>query len=425
MGIMLNEAYPKVVAANRRHRMCFQLCGQDLETGTPEAKVQPMERYTVGHAPDYLSHHEDRYPWVPLTHQGDGLYCAEFDFAGEQRYSVKVRLGDNLFYAGYAYAVEPDLAALRPYKGDTHLHTNCSDGWESPFDTVCAYRAAGYNFIAITDHGRYYPSVDTRAEISGLTDAFHIMLGEEVHPKGGSYFHIVSLGARRAVSPVLEQQHDYVAAQIEAVMAERDLTALPDPYAAAFRTFVAAEIRRAGGVAVMAHPFWESGGEYNYQTEEFLYHWRSGDFDALELLAGCDDTGNGNNLQDILWNDLRAEGYRIPVVGASDAHVPRDRCDYDHFNHQFTLVLATGYDDLTRAIMEGRAVAVDRRDDKFFRCLGTYRYAKYARHLMREYYGPYTALAAVHAEALAARDKEALSAVEADIAAFDKKFYAV
>ena len=425
MGIQLTETYPKVVATNSRQTLYFSLCGSDLESGVPQVKVQPMEVHTVSHAPEYLSHQEDRYPWISLTPAGDGLYCAPIDFAGEQRYSVKVRLGDNVFYSGYVYGVDPDLAALRPYKGDTHLHTNCSDGWESPWDTICAYRAVGYDFVAITDHGRYYPSVDTQAQLAPLTDRFYVMPGEEVHPKGGSCFHIVSLDAGRGVSPVLEQQPEYVAAEVDKILAQRDLSALPDPWAAAFRTFVAREIRRAGGIAVMAHPYWECGGEYNYQTVEFLHHWRQGDFDALELLAGCDDTGNGNNLQEILWNDLRVEGCRIPVVGASDAHVPRDRCDYDHFNHQFTLVFATGYDDLSAGIMDGRAVAVDRRDDKFFRCLGPYRYAKYARFLMREYYPAYGALTVAHAAALAAQDTAALAAAEAQIDAFLAKFYAL
>jgi len=424
MGVILKKMYPKVVSANCRHTLHFHLDG-DVADSIPEVKIQPMEMHAVTHAPAYASSDETRYSWASLDRKGEGLYTAEYTFFGEQRYSVQLRLGEDVFYSGYLYAVDSDLAALRPYKGDTHLHTNCSDGWEPPFVTACAYRAAGYDFIAVTDHGRYYPSVDTRAELAALTDRFHVMLGEEVHPKGGSYFHIISLDARYSVSEILEQQPDYVAAEVDRILASRDLSALPDPWAAAFRIFVAAEIRRAGGVAVMAHPFWECGNEYNYQTAEFLYHWRSGDFDALELLAGNDGDGNGNNLQELLWNDLRAEGYRIPIVGASDAHVPRARCEFDHFNRQFTLVFATGYEDLRDGITQQRAVAVQRQDDRHFRCIGPYRYAKYARFLLREYYGPVTPLAAVHAAALEQRDGAAIATAEAALAAFERQFYEV
>jgi len=422
VGIRMLECYPGVVAAHRCTTLYFRFDG-DM-TALPEMKLQPMESY-VDHAPDYTSKCEGRYPWVALRDEGDGLYSAEASFEGEQRYSVRVRVGEEAVFYGYVYAVASDLAALRPYKGDTHLHTNRSDGWEEPFDTVCAYRAAGYDFVAITDHGRYYPSVDTRAELAPLTDRFHVMLGEEVHPKGGSYFHIISLDADRHVTEVFEQRPAYVQAEIQRILDTRDLSELPDPYAAAMRIFITSEIRAAGGIAVMAHPFWEIGDEYNMQTAEFFYHWRHGDFDALELLAGCDDTGNGNNLQELLWNDLRAEGLTIPIVGASDCHVPRCLCDYDHFNRQFTLVFAADTADLSTAIREQRAVAVNRASDKHFRCIGPYRYAKYARFLMAEYYPARAPLDAAHAEALAARDTAALAATEADLAAFDGKFFGI
>lgn len=423
MGVIVNESYPKVVSANRRHTLYFRLSG-DLPADV-EAKVQPMEVYGEGHAPNYTSHDPTRYGWVPLACQGGDLYAVEWDFAGEQRYTVRLRQGDEVFYYGYAYAVDPDLAALRPYKGDTHLHTNRSDGWDEPFDVAVAYRAAGYDFIAVTDHGRYYPWQELAAELAPLTKDFYVMPGEEVHPKGGSYFHIVSLNAKRHVTEVFEQRPEEAKAAIQAILDTRDLSHLPDPYAAAMRIFIASEIRKAGGVAVMAHPFWECGDEYNYQTGEFLYHLRQGDFDALELLAGCDNTGNGNNLQELLWNDLRAEGVRIPVVGCSDAHVARCVCDYDHFSRQFTLIFATGHDDLAQAILEHRSVAVDRQDDKHFRCIGDYRYAKYARFMMAEYYPYFTALCATHAEALKNRDLTALAAAEAAIADYREKFYEV
>ncbi len=424
MGVQVNEAYPKVVSAHQRHTLCFRLSG-DLPAQNLEVKVQPMEIYCVDHSPNYTSHDPSRYKWLPLTCKGDNLYAADVDFAGEQRYTVKLRQGEDIVYSGYAYAVDPDLAALRPYKGDTHLHTNRSDGWDEPFDVAVTYRAAGYDFIAVTDHGRYYPWQELAAEVAPLTNDFYIMPGEEVHPKGGSYFHIVSLNAQHHVTEVFEQRPEEAKTEIERIMQTRDLSHLPDPYAAAMRIFIASEIRKAGGVAVMAHPFWECGDEYNYQTCEFLYHLRQGDFDALELLAGCDNTGNGNNLQELLWHDLRAEGVCIPVVGCSDAHVARCGSDYDHFSHQFTLVFAAGHHDLAQAIIDHRSVAVDRQDDRHFRCIGDYRYAKYARFLMAEYYPAFTSLCERHAEALKNRDTNALTVVEAKIAKYRDTFYAV
>ena len=185
MGVLVNQAYPKVVAANRRHTLYFRLSG-DLPAEV-EIKVQPMETYAVNHAPDYLSHDPARYSWEPLVCKEDDLYTAEVDFAEEQRYSVRLRQGEEIFYYGYAYAVEPDLAALRPYKGDTHLHTNRSDGWDEPFDVACAYRAAGYDFIAVTDHGRYYPWQELAAELAFKTlNAFRSNCSEFINPFDGN-----------------------------------------------------------------------------------------------------------------------------------------------------------------------------------------------------------------------------------------------
>lgn len=416
------EIYPKVVASHRSHTIYFRIEGVAV---TPEVRLQPMEVYAISHAPDYWSHHGDRYPWVALSACGDGLYCADLTFGAEQRYSLRVQVGEEEIYSGYLYAVDPDLAALRPYKGDTHSHTNRSDGLDEPFTAACAYRAAGYDFVAITDHGRFYPSEELQADMAGLTQRFRVMHGEEVHPKGGSYFHIVSLNANRHVTEVFEQRPDYAAAEIDRILAENDLSACPDPRAAAIRLFIVDEIHRAGGFAVLAHPFWESGGEYNYQTVECLFHLRGGHFDALELFGGNDDTGNGNNLLELVWHDLQGEGYRIPIVGASDSHTTTIYGDYDHFSRQFSLIFAADYDGLLPAVVDGRSVAVRRESDKHFRCVGDYRYAKYARFLMAEYYPARHPLDVAHAEALAARDAAAIAAAEADLAAFDTKFYEV
>lgn len=426
MDAVKMECYPKVVPAKAVTTLHFRFNQFERWGGVPEAKMQPMEHYGVSHAPEYLSHHEDRYPWMPLTEVEEGHYVGDFPFAGEQRYSVKVRWGDRVCYAGFAYAVEPDLAALRPYKGDMHLHTSRSDGNHPPFETAIAYRKAGFDFIAITDHGRYAPSVEAQAEFAALTRLFYVMPGEEVHNRGGGYFHIVHLNGAHSVNAVLEQQPEYIRQQVEAILAEReDLAALPDPWAAAFRIAVAGECHRAGGLAVLTHPFWESGGEYNMQTEEFLRHCRRGDFDVMEVLCGCDDVGNGNNLQELLWQELRAEGVRMPVIGTSDAHVIVVCSGYDHFNEQFTLIFATGYDNLADAIMDHRSVAVERLNDRRFRCIGDYRYAKYARFLMGEYYPGYSALAALHGEALAQRDAVAIAAAEREIEAYNGAFYGI
>lgn len=47
----------------------------------------------------------------------------------------------------------------RWYKGNLHTHTTLSDGKQTPGERVAAYKAKGYDFLAITDHNVYasYP----------------------------------------------------------------------------------------------------------------------------------------------------------------------------------------------------------------------------------------------------------------------------
>ena len=110
MSFCAAEMYPMVVASHSRQTLYFRFYG---EGAAPEARLTPMEIYAVSHYPDYWSHHADRYPWVALTACGDGLWCADFDFAEEQRYCIKFRIGEEISWSHYLYAVDADLAALR------------------------------------------------------------------------------------------------------------------------------------------------------------------------------------------------------------------------------------------------------------------------------------------------------------------------
>ena len=120
---------------------------------------------------------------------------------------------------------------------------------------------------------------------------------------------------------------------------------------------------------------------------------------------------------------MMAEGYRIPVVGASDAH--RSVMGTGWFNRHFTIVFAKDAEEIPAAIKDERGVAVRRRDDVDFHTVGRYRYVKYARFLLREFYPTYTVYCEAHAKALAAGDKVELAEAERQIADFTARFFAV
>lgn len=67
-------------------------------------------------------------------------------------------------------------------KGNLHAHTNRSDGDSSPEDVIAWYRRAGYAFLAITDHNRFFDP--RRFEWLEGPD-FKLLQGEEITMTGG------------------------------------------------------------------------------------------------------------------------------------------------------------------------------------------------------------------------------------------------
>ena len=145
------------------------------------------------------------------------------------------------------------------------------------------------------------------------------------------------------------------------------------------------------------------------------------------MLAGCDRADVGNNLQQALWADLRAEGVTIPVVGASDCHDVR--LDDALFNRQFTLAFATDAEDIKAAIKQERAVAVLRRGEESHFVFGKFRYVKYARFILEEYAPMHDALAKKHADALVEAGNtdnqrtQSICDIEQAILAYEKEFF--
>ena len=417
------EFFPKVFLEGRKQKMYAKVRGVG-EQEKVLIKIQPMEIYEINHTPRYRIDEENRYSYVEMTAEGDGVYSCEYPFFGEQKYSVKVMLDGEVVFWTYLYSVAPDLATLRAYKGDAHLHSNRSDGVGSPFEVACDYRAAGFDFIAITDHHRYTPSLEGKEAVEKWTKTFRVFRGEEVHNRDMGYFHVVNFDGDYSVNEIVENQEEYVQNEVKKILAKVDIPdTIADKYDCAFRIFVAEEIQKSGGLAIMAHPYWDVYGEYHMPAATTEYLLKRGTFDAWELLAGDDRNGNGDNLQLALWGDLRAQGYKMPVVGASDAH---NRSVPDTlFNHQFSLVFAENFDDVKSAIKAERSVAVLFFNDENFLVFGSLRYVKYARFLLREYFPGYKKLTEKHAAAMLAEDGKAVAMAEEEIAAYTKKFFAI
>src|SRR5690606_14840755 len=119
----------------------------------------------------------------------DGSLTFEHAFSGEQAHIIRVfRLpikdeGKDKPVGNFmVYSLHPDLFALRPYKGDFHAHTCESDGTESPAIVAANYRKNGFDFMAITDHRRWAPSIEAIKAFAGHPVDIRLFPGEEVHP---------------------------------------------------------------------------------------------------------------------------------------------------------------------------------------------------------------------------------------------------
>ena len=105
------------------------------------------------------------------------------------------------------------------------------------------------------------------------------------------------------------------------------------------------------------------------------------------------------------------------------------RLDDFLFNRQFTLVFASGAEDIKSAIKQERAVAVLRRGEESHFVFGKFRYVKYARFILEEYAPTHDALAKQHADALLEAGNtdnkctERICDVEQAILAYEKEFF--
>ena len=82
------------------------------------------------------------------------------------------------------YALRDDLYDLRPFRGDFHLHTSfsaCGKRYEDPRYVVAVGRAAGLDFIAVTDHCQIHGSEAARQYYAALETSYRIFPGEECH----------------------------------------------------------------------------------------------------------------------------------------------------------------------------------------------------------------------------------------------------
>lgn len=324
----------------------------------------------------------ESHPCVTVVARGGGLRFS-WTFPMEQEYRLIAFLegGEKRVCELRLYALEADLHALTPYRGDLHVHSYHSDGKEAPAIVAANYRKAGFDFMGITDHRQYAPSLEAIAAYEGAPIDLRILPGEEVHAPD-NHIHIVNFGGDVSLNDIFRDDPDGYDEQVSAM---EDAFVLPEGVdrreaAASFWAFNT--IRRSGGLAIYPHPHWNYS-VYHVPDAMSRFLFKRHDFDAFELLGGQD--AFSNNMQTAFWGEMRSRGLEMPVVGSSDSH---GTVDAEWFGWAFTIAFASdnSWPSLREGIRAGRSVAVEAYPGEQPRFYGPYRYVKPAMYLWDTYF---------------------------------------
>ncbi len=284
----------------------------------------------------------------------------------------------------HVYSLLDDLYERNPYRGDLHVHSTGSDGKEDPVVVAANYRKEGFDFFALTDHRNWDPSkemIDAYADVPLGIRMFH---GEEVHIPNG-YIHIVNFGGRYSVNTLYksnaEQYEREIRETAKKLRTPKGVNALDYTY----RAWIVEEIRKSGGMAIVPHPYWIHRQLYNMSDRMLDYVFETGAYDAFELVGG--QTVHENNVQSAFYQEQRAKGRQIPIVGSSDSH-GTDPASYFGLGKTVVFAKDRTLDSICDAVKGFYSVAIEQQyGGEEERVYGSYRLVKYTRFLL-DYYFP-------------------------------------
>lgn len=177
------------------------------------------------------------------------------------------------------------------YKGNTHTHTNYSDGNEYPRRVVRWYLDHNYNFLVISDHNMLIP---TKYLDTDPNDDFILIPGEEVT---GSYqgtpAHVSGLGTKTEIAP---RGGDSL---VQTLQGRID------------------DIRLAGGMAQVNHPNWKWA--FDDRALGQLKNYKL--FELFNGGADCNNFGAGGKPgMEEVWDRVLSQGILLYGVASDDTH---------------------------------------------------------------------------------------------------------
>jgi len=389
------DVYPKVVPCHR-------------ET---EVHIRPMSRHVRFDLDTYYVHvipadertldvYHPRYPVLTVA-PVDGSIVFRYTFEHEQSYTILVAdkpVAENSRRAWadvrcekfFLYALEDDLLALRPYKGNMHMHTFRSDGVEAPEVVAAAYRHAGYDYIAITDHELFEPSLEAIDAYRDVPLNMRLFTGEEVHSPD-NLIHIINFAGDYSVNTLYREHEDAYRAAVEQNLRTMQIPEGLFDYEIAACKWVFDEIRKSGGLSILCHPNWTWYGAYNIPLKTYKYFMEHKEFyDVLEVINGGNQP-HENQLQLNAWYNFADADTRPVAVGTDDSHGSVNGKWFD-IGKTYVLAPSMEREDLFASLRGGLCGAVEQYHGEAARIYGPERIVRYLTFLDMEYFPLHDAL---------------------------------
>jgi hypothetical protein len=383
------DIHPLIVPADRESTI-------EISPRFEHVRPKPDCQYELTYAP--VDQFAVKSGWKPRTREPlaaeNGSFRVTRLFEGEQEHTLvieEIRPDKKrvVFCVAHVYSLEPDLFVLRPYKGDFHMHTHNSDGVESPAYVAGASRRAGLDFMALTDHRKFRPSLQASEAFGKMPIDLKIFTGEEVHPPDNPV-HIVSFGASEGISelyldPAAEKAYrQEVAKLLESL---KDLPPGVNPFQYASCLWAGAKIRERGGLSMFAHAYWYTGYRYGAPVPVTDLLLKNRVFDVFEIIGGNNAADlnelDSNSLQIARYYEEAAKGNKLAIAGISDEHGIEKT---EQFGRYYTVCFAPSceLEEIKKSIVGLRSVAVEAIKGERPRPFGPFRLVKYMHFLLRE-----------------------------------------
>ena len=395
------DIFPKVIMVGEEVTITLKPLGYHAAfTGNEEFRLISTAHGAVD---DYPA--RNNYKKIDMVIGEDG--CARFTwtFPEESEYLIRMIERDkrNRETDFSVYALAEDMRGRYPYRGDLHMHTCRSDGSQCPAVVVANYRRHGYDFTIISDHGRYYPSLEAIDIYKDIPTEMTVVAGEEIHLPDNDT-HMLNFGGKYSINGLVEGTDQNKESDRRAMIDnpppvlsveeyKKEVNALaetlniPDGiekfnYASCVWAFN--HIRKAEGLSIYAHPYWKCDGAYQIPESLSEYITATHPFDAFEVLGG-ESYYQQNGFQTFRYYEDRAKGVKYAIVGSTDSH---DSLAEHNRNaliaSTFVFAKANESTALIEAIKDQYSVAVD-TISKEYRLVGELRFAKYTRFLLDDF----------------------------------------